>query len=73
MPHILVEGYNIKKNIKCLNIHAEITFSNSYYHSFKRQDKLSELELKITNLVKEYFEESEIVSDNISLYGYRNR
>lgn len=59
MPHILLSGYDETKCIKQLNIHLEIQFSKEYHKSIKANEKLRELENKMSDLIKEYFPDYE--------------
>lgn len=67
MPHILVEGSDLNKNIESLSVHAHVKFSYDYYTSPKAAAKLKELQEKMEKLIDEYFPndyESEIMTNH---------
>lgn len=59
MPHILVQGTDIHKNIESISIHADVKFSHDYYTSPKAGVKFKELQEKIERLIEEYFPDYE--------------
>lgn len=68
MPHIIVDGTDEDRVIQYINIHAEIRFSQQFFHSKKTEEKLSELEDKICNLLYQYFDE--VSSETLSNHEY---
>lgn len=67
MPHIIVNGYEEKRQIQQISIHAEVVFSKLIYADHNRfYYKLEELKEKIEKLIEEYFDGNSIDSDVLS-------
>ena len=71
MPHILVSGTDMNKQIEYINIHAEINFKPETFHSLKMQIKMDELKEKLEAVVEEYFDIIE--SEDYTNHEYNSR
>lgn len=56
MPHITVDGTDMKRQIQTISIHAEVNFARETFNSPKAHIKLNEIKEKIEKLVEEYFD-----------------
>lgn len=62
MPHVFANGCDMDRQIQYINIHAEVQMKQELYHDVrKRNIKLEELQEKLEQVLKEYFDD---VGDN---------
>lgn len=67
MPHIIINACDWGRNIRKIDIHAEITFSEVYYNDVARStQKLKELQADLEKLIEKYFD-----ADTYESYRYR--
>jgi hypothetical protein len=60
MPHIRVDGCNMNRQIKQINIHAEMVFAKETWQTPRAELKMEELKQKLEDLICEYFDLADI-------------
>lgn len=68
MPHIIVDGCDMTRNIERIYLHAEVDFSEKYFHTPAANLKMQELMEKLEKVIAEYF--NSVESDIYNNYEY---
>lgn len=71
MPHILIESCDITKNLKQLNIHAELVYKSDYFNTPKQRQLQSQILSELESVVQKYIADFE--SEELSNHDYNLR